>query len=300
MSAATKVPTRVIILGHTGFIGKALHTYLGKNTTSEIYGYSSSSINLIYRDSLNVLGNIIDEQTALVLTAAITRDRADTLDAFYSNITMVTNVARFLKSHRINKCIYLSSGSVYGNALDDLNINENTPVSPDSFYAIAKYTGERILQNVAGSAGFPLLILRPCQVYGPGDTHTTYGPGDFIHSILQNRTLRLYSNGEELRDHLYIGDLVRLIHHFIFGNFSGIYNLATGQSHSFQELVECLRKVIPYNFSVSHSPRIQPLVNHKFDTTKLSQAMPNFRFTELEKGLRETYNSFAAAIKLTQ
>ncbi len=289
----TKAPNKVIILGHTGFIGKALHTYLHQNTTSEIYGYSSLSINLMHPDSLNTLGNIIDEHTTLILTAAITRDKGDTLDAFHSNITMVTNVARFLQGHQINKCIYFSSVNVYGDVADNLSINENTPINPTSLYGIAKYTGERILQKVANSVGFPLLILRPCRVYGPGDTHLLYGPGDFIHSVLQNKTLRLYGDGKELRDQLYIGDLVRLIHHFTFGNFSGIYNLVTGQSYSYQEIVECLRKVIPYDFSVSHVPRTRPLVNQRFDIIKLSQAVPDFHFTELEQGLRETYNSFA-------
>lgn len=300
MSATTKVPTRVIILGHTGFIGKALHTYLRQNTTSEIYGYSSSSINLIYPDSLSTLDNIIDEQTALILTAAITRDRADNLDAFYSNITMVTNAARFLKSRRINKCIYLSSISVYGDVADNLSINENTRINPTSFYGIAKYAGECILQKVANSVGFQLLILRPCRVYGPGDTHLLYGPSEFIHSILQNRTLRLHGDGKELRDQLYIGDLVRLVHHFTFGNFSGTYNLVTGQSYSYYEIAECLRKVIPYDFSVSYVPRTRPLVNQKFDITKLSQAMSDFHFTELEEGLLETYDSSATAIKTAQ
>jgi len=293
MSAATKVATKIIILGHTGFIGKALHAYLRQNTTSEIYGYSSSSINLLYPDSLNTLDNIIDEQTTLILTAAITRDRGDTLDNFYTNITMVTNVARFLKSRRIKKCIYLNSVAVYGDAADNLSINENTPINPTCFYGVANYAGECILRHVADSAGFPLLSLRLCQVYGRGNTHLTYGPDDFIHSILQNRTVRLYSNGEELRDHLYIGDLVRLIHHFTFGNFSGIYNLATGQSYSFQEVVEYLRKVVPYDFSISHVPRTRPLVNQRFDITKLLLSLPDFRFTEFEKGLEETYNNYA-------
>ena len=300
MSADIKVPTRVIILGHTGFIGKALYTYLGKNTTSEIYGFSSSEVDLGRPDSLNPLDSIVDEQTALILMAAITRDRLDTLDAFYTNITMATNVARFLQGRQINKCIYISSVSVYGDIIDNLSISENTPINPTSFYGIAKYAGECILQKVAGSVGFPLVILRLCRVYGPGDTHLLYGPGDFIHSILQNRTLHLYGDGKELRDQLYIRDLVRLIHHFIFGNFSGIYNLATGQSYSFREIVECLRKVVPYDFSVSHLPRTRPLVNQRFDTTKLSQSKSVFHFTEFEEGLRETYNSSAEAIKPAQ
>ena len=300
MSAAAKAPASIIILGHTGFIGEALHTYLRQNTTGEIYGYSSSSIDLECPDSLSTLDNIIGEQTTLILAAAITRDREDTLDSFYTNITMTTNVARFLLTHRINRCIYLSSVAVYGEVNSDLRINENTPIKPASFYAIAKYTGELILRNVANSAGFPLLVLRLCQVYGPGDTHLTYGPSGFTRSIVQNRTLRLYGNGEELRDHLYIDDLVRLVHHFICGNFSGIYNLATGRSYSFQEIVECLQKVAPYGFSVSHAPRTQPFAHQRFDITKLSQAMPDFRFTELTEGLRETYNSFAVATETAQ
>ena len=78
----TKTPNKVVILSNTGFIGKVIYTYLRQNAASEIYGYSSSSINLMYPDSLNALDDIVDEETALILTAAITRDREDTLDSF--------------------------------------------------------------------------------------------------------------------------------------------------------------------------------------------------------------------------
>lgn len=294
----TKTPNKVIILSNTGFIGKAIYTYLCHNTTSEVHGYSSSSINLLYPDSLNALDDIVDEETALILTAAITRDREDTLDSFNTNVTMLTNVAHFSENHQVNKCTYISTVSVYGEPTNQLFITEETPVNPTSFYALAKYAGEVILQNVANSAGFPLLILRLPGVYGPGDTHLDwYGAGGFIRSLVENKSVRLYGDGEELRDRLYIDDLARLVYHLTYGDASGIYNLATGQSHSYIEIIDYLREIIPYDFDVFHIPRTKPAVDWKFDITKLSRVLPDFCFTELREGLQETYKALAVEAK---
>jgi len=290
----TEMPTKVVILSNTGFIGKALYTYLQQNTTSEICGYSSSSINLLSPDSLKALDDVVDENTALILMAAITRDREDTLNSFYANVAMLTNIARFLENHRINKCVYISTVSVYGDAVNQLPVTEATPVAPASYYGVAKYAGEVVLQNVANSAGVPLVILRLPGVYGPGDTHLDwYGPGGFIRSILEKKSLQLYGEGKELRDRMYIGDLVRLIHHLTYGDAYGIYNLATGQSHSYIEIADCLREIIPYDFDVIHIPRTRPTVDWKFDIAKLSRAVPDFCFTELKQGLQETYEALA-------
>jgi len=294
----TKMPASMVILSNTGFIGKALYIYLQHNTASEIQGYPSSSINLLSPDSLKALDDVLDKKAALILTATITRDREDTLDSFCANITMFTNVARFLENHQVNKCIYISTVSVYGDVVNQLPVTEATPVTPTSYYGIAKYAGEVILQNVANSAGFPLLILRLPGVYGPGDTHLGwYGPGSFIRSILQDKSLSLYGDGEELRDRLYIDDLVRLICSLAYSDESGIYNLATGQSHSYIEIADLLREIIPCDFDVFHIPRTKPIVDWKFDVTKLSRAVPGFYFTELRQGLQETYEAIAAEAK---
>ncbi len=291
-------PAKVVILSNTGFIGKAVYEYMRDNTTAEIHGYSSSSLNLLYPDSLNALDDIVNENTALILAAAITRDRVETLDSFYDNVTMYTNVARFLEHHRVYKCVYLSTSSVYEDPVNQTPINEATPPTNTSYYAIAKYAGEAILQNVADEAEFPCLILRLPGVYGPGDTHLDwYGPGGFIRSILKNKSLRLYGDGRELRDRLYIDDLVRIVYYLTCSNAAGIYNLATGQSHSYMEIIDCLREIVPHDFDVINIPRTKPLVDWKFDITKLSRALPDFRFTELKQGLQETYEALVVKTK---
>lgn len=291
MTAASKV----VILGNTGFIGKALFEHL-THGGHRVFGYSSSVVDLRVPGSLKILESVVDRRTVMMMVAAVTPERvkADTLDTFATNLEMIVNLARFLEEHPVGKCVYLSTAAVYGSTSSNLAINENTPVAPDSYYGIAKFAGECVLQNLALHAKIPLLLLRPCRVSGPGDLYTEYGPGRFIRSILRERTLHIYGDGEELRDHLFMKDFLRLSCHLTFSESVGIYNLATGRSHSYLEIIDSLRKVIPYEFDISCLPRTRPLINQGFDISKLAAEAPDLTFTGLEEGLRETYEAHAA------
>src|SRR3989338_10612876 len=186
---------KALILGHTGFVGGALYRYLRQTGAWEILGYSSKAIDLRFPDRIQALEKVVDRQTVLVVASAVTRDRGDEIDDFDANTTIISHVASFLERHPVKKCVYLSSISVYGDSKTDLAINEETPVNPDSYYALAKYTGELILREAAKRGGFPLLALRLCHIYGPGDTHATYGPMRFIRSIIEERKVYPFEIG---------------------------------------------------------------------------------------------------------
>ena len=285
---------KVIILGHTGFIGSALHQYFRQNGTNEVYGFSSSAVDLRNPGSLATLEKIVDRKTALIVASAVTRERGDTFEVFDANVSMISNVARFLESHPVGCCVYYSSIAVYGDPETNLAINEETAVRPDSYYALAKYAGEFILEEAAKRLGFPLLLLRASRVYGPGDTHATYGPMKFIRDILDEGKVYLFGEGEELRDHLYIDDLVQLTDRLIHGKFSGRFNLVAGKSRTFREIVEIFRKLSPQPCETVHVERKKPLIHQEFDIRKLSRAVPGFAFTDIQKGLEETFHAFAA------
>jgi UDP-glucose 4-epimerase len=242
---------------------------------------------------LDTLATVLDSQTTLVFAAAQTLDRMeDCLDIFDANMAMALNVARLLATHPVRKCVYFSTVSVYGDRASNLALREDTPVAPATYYAAAKYAGECILHQVAHTAGFPLLILRPCRVEGPGARYATYGPVYFIQSILRDGTVSLYGDGRERRDHLAIDDLVRIVGHLINGDYTGVYNLASGQSHSYLEILACLRRVIPQEFAVHFRPRTRPLIHQQFDIGKLLHAMPQCQFTPLIERLRATYDYY--------
>ncbi len=285
---------KIIILGHTGFIGSALLKHFQKDKKKQVFGFSSKTLDLLNLQSLNKLNGLVDQNTILILASAITREKGDTLEVFNENVAMAANVAKFLESHPVGKCIYYSSIAVYGDPQTNLAMNENTGVRPDSYYALAKYAGEFVLQEASKRIGFRSLVLRASRVYGPGDTHATYGPMKFMQSIAGGGKVYVFGEGEELRDHLHIDDLVQLTDKLAAGYATGTFNLVTGKSQTFKELIENLQEISPRPFEVVKIPRKRPLIHQQFDIKKLQGAVPGFTFTPIKQGLQETFDAFVA------
>ncbi|OGH60906.1 MAG: hypothetical protein A3G34_11650 [Candidatus Lindowbacteria bacterium RIFCSPLOWO2_12_FULL_62_27] len=286
--------SKVVILGHTGFIGRALARHCERAAGMRVFGYSSDTVDLRRPESMDRLADVVDSETALFLASAVTREKGDTKESFDDNAHMVHTVARFLETHRPGKCVYFSSIAVYGDSRTDLAITEETRVNPDSFYALAKYAGEYILGWACRAAGVPYLNLRVCHVYGPGDTHATYGPMQFVSTLLAERAIRLFGRGEDRRDHLYIDDLIGLTDRLTFGDAEGLFNLVSGTSVTRAQIVDMIREIAPHEFELKFIPRKKPHVDQQFDISKLLRAAPGFGFTPLEEGLKQTLDAFTA------
>ena len=93
-----------------------------------------------------------------------------------------------------------------------------------------------------------LLIIRPTLLFGKNDTHNGYGPNKFMRAAMKNEQITLFGKGEEKRDHLYIGDLVKLIYLAAKKkNFIGILNAASSEVISFYELSLKIKKLCNLN-----------------------------------------------------
>ena len=103
--------------------------------------------------------------------------------------------------------------------------------------------------------------------------------------------------GSDIRDYLFILDLVRITGPLIFGDYEGTYNLATGHSHSFHEVLSCLGKITSKSFRVISEDRKMPKADQRIDPRKLLGIIPGFSFVELEEGLGETYKYFSTLLQ---
>ena len=285
----------IVILGSTGFIGAALLDHLRQTTSMPVSGYGSVQFDLTSRECADKLCAVVNARTVLVLTA---RARAvnDPLDAFVGDVAIATNVARCLGRAGARHCLYFSTTSVYGDHQTDLAMTEETPVAPTSLYGAAKSAGEAVLRHAAGKAGIPLAILRPCMVYGPGDTSVAYGPARFLRSILTEGCVKIFGDGSEGRDYLFIRDLAVITRRFIEQQVEGTYNVVTGRSVTFLELIDHFRAIVPEKFRVVEVERDRPKADQRFECAKLLRALGEFRFTDMEQGLRDTYRHFVASV----
>lgn len=285
------LPARGVILGASGFLGRALGSALSREPV-EVVGHSSRTLDLTRPDAFAVLDPLMTPSTTLVMASALTPDRGQTPATFLANTTMAVNLAAYLDRHRPGSIVYVGSDAVYG--FGETPVTEATPVEPTGYYALGKYAAERVIESAARTASVPLLILRVTGVYGPGDPHASYGPNAFARSLASDRSVRVFGAGEEERDHVFIDDAAAVAVGLIRAGATGIYNVASGQSHSFAGVVKAIRDLVPYEVQVTSAARKGPITHRRFDVGQLAAALPGFRFTPLEVGLSATLTAFGA------
>jgi UDP-glucose 4-epimerase len=131
----------------------------------------------------------------------------------------------------------------------------------------------------------PLVRLRPSLLFGPGDTHNGYGPNRFVRTALAGATIRLFGEGEEQRDHVFIADLARLVGEVLGRGSTGVLNVASGTSSSFREAAETAVELAGGAAAVEGSPRQNPITHRHFDTAAAQAALPGFAWSSLREGL---------------
>jgi len=124
-----------------------------------------------------------------------------------SNIVGFTNVLECCRHHNIGHLVYASSSSVYGlNSCMPFSIHDNVD-HPISLYAASKKANELMAHTYSHLYGLPTTGLRFFTVYGP------WGRPDmalflFTDAILKGEPIKVFNNGEMLRDFTYIDDIV--------------------------------------------------------------------------------------------
>jgi len=282
---------RVVILGASGFLGRAVHAGLARDGV-EVIAHSSRSLDLTRLEAFGVLEPVLDAETTLVLASALTPDRGQTAATLLANTAMAANLATYLEGRRLRRLVYLGSDAVY--PFGDDVVTEDTPLAPSGYYALGKYAAERVMDCAARASAVPLLLLRITGVYGPGDPHASYGPNAFARSLARDRSIRIFGAGEEERDHIYIDDVAAIVVGLLRNEAAGVFNVATGQSRSFADVVKAMRDLVSYDVEVTSLPRKSAITHRRFDVARLHRALPDLRLTPMREGLRATLQAFGA------
>jgi nucleoside-diphosphate-sugar epimerase len=285
-------PARVVVLGASGFIGGALLPGLRRQHVP-VLGLSSRDLDLTSAEAGSRLAAILRADDALVFGSAITRDKGRDVRTMMRNLSMGEHVAAAIQARPCAHVVYYSSDAVYpGDAPNP--VSEATACAPTDLYGLMHLVRERMLSDTLAPLGIPLAVLRPSIVYGPDDTHGSYGPNRWMRTIPRGEGMTLFGNGEERRDHVYIDDVVEISRLVLVHRSEGVLNIATGSSHSFADVAAMMASATGES-AVHRAPRVMPITHREYDVAALRRSFTDFRPTPLSVGLEHTWTSVSRA-----
>jgi len=193
--------------------------------------------------------------------------------------------------------VFPSSWLVYGRCENKEPVTEKHGTRPISIYGVHKLTCEYHSCLYHELHGLNTVAFRISNPYGPfqGRGNRNYGiVNNFINSALLGQELVIFGDGEQLRDYIYIEDLVELL--ILAGlrgdNAGEIYNVGYGMS---SRLVDVAEQVVAIcaSGSIKHVAwpedylKVEP-GNYRVDVTKVRDSFGWSPCTGLEEGLRRT------------
>ena len=271
---------RVVILGSGGFISSSVEVLLKKNKISYL-GLSRKKIDFKKKHSSKKLIRILKNSDTVLIIAA--KAPCKDIEMLEDNLQIMKNILIALTKKSVFKVVYLSSDAVYSDSMKKLN--ENSETNPDNFHGLMHLMREQMLKLTNQNN---LCILRPTLVYGENDPHNGYGPNSFLRLAKKNISIRIFGNGEELRDHVFIDDVANIILSSIVNNFKGVLNIVTGTKISFYEIAKLAIKRTKSNSKIIKKRR-KGLMPHNgyrlFNSSKLN-SLVNFKLLSIK------YNKF--------
>jgi UDP-glucose 4-epimerase len=184
--------------------------------------------------------------------------------------------------------IHVSTLDVYG-APASLPVDELHPTEPVTYYGAAKLSAEKVVQVYCQEAGIPLLILRPTQVYGPGEPAIKVIPRA-IASIAAGQPPVIYGDGSDTRDYVHVSDVAEVIVRALKVRPVGVLNVASGTSRSIAEVVDTILRVSASGLTPLRQPRAKPCTHFAVAISRLESVLGRWAMKDFAEGVREQYD----------
>ena len=273
---------KVVILGHSGFVGGHLYEKFSEDAAFQVQGFSSGDINLLDENSWQILTGTYSRDTTIIMVAADGRVRNNNIEVLSNNIRMVLNLSAALERARCGHIILLSSIAVYGRTGKDC-ITEQSPVNPDSFYAVAEVCREKIVKKVCEVLNIPLTILRLGKIYGKGDRKSPIFI--FVRNVRNGSPIEIYGDGSHNLYCVHEDDVFRVVRLIIAESRFGDFNLVPNCGISLLDLAEMVMSSGDRRMPVIFRPSTEIPIELVFNNSKFKASFKEIVLTELAHGI---------------
>lgn len=294
---------KILVTGGAGFIGSHVARLLLKANHDVVIldNLSSSDKNSVEKKAKLIIGDINDQKKcheALVGVDAVIHMAGliivpesvkDPIKYCQNNVIGSITLLEAMRKANVKKIIFSSSACVYGQP-EKLPIKEDAPVHPDNPYGASKASIETYLQTYNAIFGFNCLVLRYFNPYGPGENHKpeTHAIPNFIKAVLAKKPIPLYWKGEQVRDFIYIKDLVQA--HIDVLSLTGhqIFNIGTEKGVKVKNVVSEIFKIVGYKVPIDDLGKRPGDVPANYASSKELEKATGWRAkVTLTEGLKE-------------
>lgn len=253
---------RILVTGSAGFMGSHLVDSLLDQGYTEVYGLDDLSggyesninpkskfIKLDLREKQKTREYVekVKPQVVFHLAADATEGRSQFTPISCTERNYLAYLYLLVPSIKngLEKMILTSSMSVYGS--QEPPFDETMPTAPEDIYGVSKASMEKATKILSEVHKFKYVIIRPHNVYGPGqnlaDPYRNV-IGIFINCILNNKNFYIYGDGTQKRAFSYIDDFTPyIIKAAIIPEAEGqIFNIGPTKEYTINELADVVLK----------------------------------------------------------
>jgi dTDP-glucose 4,6-dehydratase len=252
---------RILVTGGAGFIGSEVVSQLVKKNAkvTVLDNFSSGKKEYLPKNNKNlriIKGDITDEK---IVTRSV-KDQESVIhlaalpfipDSFYYpadffnvNTTGSVNLLwKSIQSSSVDRFIHISTSEVYGSA-QFVPMDENHPTAPHSTYAVSKLAGDRVAFTLHKENGFPVVIIRPFNSYGPKYTQPYIIP-EIMNQLLNGTKELMLGNIDATRDFTFVSDTADAIIRSLDSTkaIGEIINVGSGNEISIRDLALKIGKI---------------------------------------------------------
>ena len=221
--------------------------------------------------------------------------------AVHVNIDGFLLLLKVAVEQKVKRVLYASTSSIYGNNFDKLH-EQSTPLPPN-MYAATKLGNEYFASVFSQEYELETIGFRFLSVYGPHEeSKGKYAnlASQFLWAALQEQSLVIYGDGSQKRDFTYVKDVAQALALGAESNkkhLAEVLNVASGQSHSLNELVFFLNQLLGKKIQPQYIPNPVKnyIVSQDADISKIQQVLSYKPKFLLPQGLQDMYPSVKLA-----
>ncbi|WP_425447200.1 NAD-dependent epimerase/dehydratase family protein [Dethiothermospora halolimnae] len=216
------------------------------------------------------------------------------------NITSTQRLLEAIKNKGIKKLIYASSSTVYGDG-GEVSMSELQNTKPISLYGVTKLAGEKLCHYYGKIYDMDIDILRLFTVYGPRQ-RPDMAFHHFIKNILLDKEIKVYGDGEQKRDFVYVDDICKVILEIVDQDVKEeILNIGKGQTLTVNNSIKIIEEVLNKKAKINYIEPVEEeqLITHA-NVKKLDEIIKLDKKTDIYKGIKNEVNYIKKLYKITQ